>query len=137
MIRYTAWLGCLLLWMSTVPVFGQSASGPSTGDSSVRRNVTIENSVPVASASGGSSVAPEYLQVIAEKKSWWSTPSWMKWGGAKSSSKKKSSSVFTETSKRWWGNIKKALDPYPDDLEPKTIDKPTIGDWQDLERPKF
>jgi hypothetical protein len=135
MIRYTTWLGCLLLWIGTAPAFGQSASGSSLGESSVRRSIPTENAIP--SASNRSAVASEHLQQIAEKKSWWSTPSWMKWNGGKSPSKKKSSGGITETTKRWWGNIKKALDPYPDDLEPKTIDKPTIGDWQDLERPKF
>ena len=137
MIRYTAWLGCLLLGLATAPALGQSASGSSLGESSVRRTITTENAPPLASAESCSTVASEHLQQIAEKKSWWSTPSWMKWGGGKSPSKKKSGGGFTETTKRWWGNIKKALDPYPDDLEPKTIDKPTIGDWQDLERPKF
>ncbi|MFM8174539.1 MAG: hypothetical protein ACKN81_13420 [Pirellulaceae bacterium] len=137
MIRYSAGLGCLLLWFCTAPAFGQSVSGPSSDQSSGRHTVTKEIALPVASTSNGSTVASEHLQQIAEKKSWWSTPSWMKWNGGKSTSKKKSSGGFTETSKRWWGNIKKALDPYPDDLEPKTIDKPTIGDWQDLERPKF
>jgi hypothetical protein len=137
MVRYAAWLGCFLLWICTPSAFGQSATGSFSGNSIGRHTATTEASVPPANASSGISVDSEHLQQIAEKKSWWSTPSWMKWGGGKSSSKKKSSSGFTETSKRWWGNIKKALDPYPDDLEPKTIDKPTIGDWQDLERPKF
>jgi hypothetical protein len=135
MIRYSAGLGCLLLWICTAPAFGQIASGSSSEKSTAQVTFTTEN--PLASASRASTIEPDHLQQIAEKKSWWSTPSWMKWGGGKSPSKKKSSSGFTETSKRWWGNIKKALDPYPDDLEPKTIDKPTIGDWQDLERPKF
>jgi hypothetical protein len=137
MIRYSAGLGCLLLLLCTSSALGQSASGSSSGDLGLRRSATLETPAQTPDASAGSKVASEHLQQIAEKKSWWSTPSWMKWGGGKSQTKKKSSSGFSETSKRWWGNIKKALDPYPDDLEPKTIDKPTIGDWQDLERPKF